>query len=177
MKKLLLINLFIIGCFSSLRAQLFVSKLTGKGSSNYNTGYGAFLKLGFPISDADEITGEIGFNDYTLKDLPSYGILTAPLKVGYQYTIDRSGSGFYVEPQLGYNIVGIVPSYNIRTYQEDETKFKGVVGTVNGGYIICWEGIGTKINLGLRYESVFYGGGSVHSAGMFILFSFPKKKE
>jgi len=176
LKKLFLIPLFIIGCVSCLNAQLFISKLTGKGSSKYNTGYGAFLRLGFHISEADEITGEIGFNDYTLKDLPTYGILTAPLKVGYQYTIDRTGSGFYLEPQLGYNIVGIVPSYNNTTYQEEETKFKGVVGTINGGYIMNWESIGTKINFGLRYESVFYGGGSVHAAGMFLLFSFQKRK-
>ena len=125
---------------------MFVSKLLGSGSSKYTKGWCAFYNFSFPVSEADAVSAEIGFNIFFLKNDTRYGIITAPLKLGYLYTFDRSGSGFYVEPQLGYNLIGVLPHYDSYQYKMVEDKFHGIVTTVNLGYLINWRALGGQIS-------------------------------
>ena len=170
-----LVAIIVLSCsFSATKAQLFVSKLLGSGSSDYTKGWGAFYNVAFPVSQADAISAEIGFNVFFLKDDTKYGVITAPLKVGYLYTFDRSGSGFYAEPQLGYNITGVSPHWDQYHYNRVEDRFHGFGTTANLGYLVNWRSAGLQIKLGTRLESVFYGGGNVTSAGLMIMFNSKK---
>jgi hypothetical protein len=69
--------------------------------------------------DADEITAELALLGL---DGLSAGFL--PFKAGYRYTLNRTGFGFYLEPQAGY------------AYGDDYgEKANGFVGTANLGYL------------------------------------------
>ena len=100
----------------TVSAQLQISKLVGKNSSDYKLGFGGFLKFSYPISEAADVTLEAGANIFQSKDDPEYGLAVLPIKAGYRYTINQSGTGFYVEPQVGYNAYGI---------NRDVNKFTG----------------------------------------------------
>jgi hypothetical protein len=62
-------------------------------------------KAGVPVSDAADVSLEIGVNFFPSKD-EGEGTAMCPLKAGYRYTLNGTGEGFYVEPQVGYNIYG-----------------------------------------------------------------------
>ena len=173
--KKLSIAIFVFFCsVNSINAQLFVSKILGKNSSKYTKGWGGFYAISIPVSTADAVSAEIGFNIFFLKADNRYGIITAPLKLGYSYTFDRSGTGFYVEPQLGYNLAGVSPSNDNDSYRYVEDKFNGVSTTVNLGYLMNWRAIGAEIKVGTRAETVFYGRGAVTYAGLMFLLSWKK---
>jgi len=174
MKKHLIAIIILSSTVTVSHAQLLVSKLLGKNSNQYTAGWGAFLNVSIPVSEADAVTTEFGVNMFFYKANTDYGIATAPLKIGYLYTFDRTGSGFYIEPQLGYNLVGLVPNFDNTYIHDAETKFNGVATGVKAGYLIDWRQLGGQINLGLREESVFYGGGSVNSVGFSI--SYRRKR-
>src|SRR5450432_662376 len=87
-------------------AQLGVMKLVGNDTKNYKLGFGAFIKAGVPVSDASDVTLEIGVNFFPSKDAGE-GTAMCPLKAGYRYTLNGTGQGFYVEPQVGFNLVGV----------------------------------------------------------------------
>jgi hypothetical protein len=57
--------------------------------------------------------------------------------------IDSSRTGFYVEPNVGYNLYGISPA---------DSVFRGIVWSIGVGYLFKPIG-GLKFDLGLRYES------------------------
>ncbi len=87
----------------------------------------------------------------SVKDDPRYGFDLVPIKVGYRYLFDSIGKGFYLEPQLGYNVYGISPS---------DSVFHGFVWSFGVGYLFKPLG-GLKFDLGIRYESVKMLGTSV----------------
>jgi hypothetical protein len=142
-----------------LHAQLEVSHLVLKGQSA--TGFGGFLHGGFPVSKGDEISIEGGF------DLFAPGtshLVFVPLLVGYRYTFDRTGAGFYVEPVAGYTIGATDiqatdangnPLFNADGSEIDE-KFNGATAGLGIGYII--PSARCPLNFGLRYEHVFVSG-------------------
>ena len=90
-------------------AQLAVIKLVGNNTSKYNLGYGAYLKTGFPVSAGSDLTIKVGLYLFTLNDggNSADGTVLLPVTVGYRYTFNRQGTGLYIEPQAGYNLVGI----------------------------------------------------------------------
>ncbi len=110
-KKILLPCLVLFFAMQA-NAQIEISKLIGKNSNDYSLGYGGLLKFSFPISDADDIALEAGVHFFFEKGGTDYGIADVPLKAGYKYTINRSGYGLYLEPQLGYNIYGVNSYYD-----------------------------------------------------------------
>lgn len=128
-------------------AQLDVALLLGerKKSLALPIAFGGFIKFGVPINQSDEISAEAS---YLTWDEGDAGYFAA--KVGYVYTLNREGYGWFIEPQLGYAFVGSDPSYN--NYPETG-DFKGVVGSVNVGY--RFGQTRAKWDLGLRYENVF----------------------
>ena len=82
-------------------AQLGVMKWVGPGSSKYDLGFGGFVKGAYPITDGADVTLEVGADIFLMNDGygTADGTIMVPLKAGYRYTLDGSGTGFYVEPR------------------------------------------------------------------------------
>jgi len=155
----LTIALFI--CIS-LQAQIEISKIVGKNGSDVGLGYGAYLKFSYPVSDAADVTFEAGANIFPLKDDNTHGWADIPLKAGYRYTFDQSGTGFYIEPQAGYNIYGV---------DADDNKFTGLILAAGTGYLFKpsrW----IQFDLGLLYESAFHTGGAANYISLRLTHNF-----
>jgi hypothetical protein len=147
-----------------VNAQLGVMKLVGNDTKNYKLGFGAFIKAGFPVSDASDVTLEIGVNFFPSKDAGE-GTAMCPLKAGYRYTLNGTGEGFYVEPQVGYNIYGITSLLDDNGDNVD-LKYHGVVLAAGAGYLFSIGNIPFDVNL--RYETVIAHGGSNNLVSMGI---------
>jgi hypothetical protein len=140
-------------------AQLGVMKLVGKNTSDYTIGFGAFIKAAHPVSEGSDVTLEIGANIFILND--GYGsgdgTIMCPLKAGYRYTLNGTGSGFYVEPQVGFNIVGVTSLHDANGNQVN-LNYHGAVFAAGTGYLF---NIGhAPFDLNLRYETTIAHGGS-----------------
>src|ERR1700683_3536639 len=131
-------------------AQLGVMKLIGNNTSKYTIGFGAFIKSGFPLSQSSDLTIEIGAEIFLLNDGygTSDGTIMCPLKAGYRYALDGSGEGFYIEPQVGFNLVGVTSLHDANGNQIN-LKYHGVVFAAGTGYLF---NIGrAPFDLNLRY--------------------------
>ncbi|MEO8109469.1 MAG: hypothetical protein ABI594_05545 [Ginsengibacter sp.] len=155
-------------------AQLGVMKLVGNGTKNYKLGFGAFIKAAFPVSDASNVTIEIGADFFPSKDGGGDGTAMCPLKAGYRYTLNGTGEGFYVEPQVGYNVYGST-SLQDENGNDIDLKYHGVVLAAGGGYLFSIGNVPIDINL--RYETVIAHGGSNNlvSLGITKSFSFGRR--
>jgi hypothetical protein len=142
---------------ASAEAQLGIMKMVGPNTSNYSYGVGAYVKGVFTVSQASDVTLELGANAFFLNDGGSGdGTAVVPIKVGYRYSLNGTGMGLYVEPQIGYNIYG-VSSVNVDGYTKNLT-FHGLVLAAGTGYLFS---IGnTPLDLHLRYETIVDHGGS-----------------
>ena len=162
MKKLLtLIAALFLFAFHS-NAQIEVDKLVGKNSNNYGIGFGAFLQFAFPASDAADITAEGGVVLFFEKDDATEGIAAVPVKIGYRYTFNGEGTGFYIHPQIGYNVYG-VKSEDINGYNQD-SKFHGIILSAGTGYLFY---IGnTNFDIGIRYETILANGSNMSYIGL-----------
>jgi hypothetical protein len=157
------------------KAQIGVMKLVGNGTRDYSLGFGAFIKTAIPFSEAADLTIEVGANLFPDKDYPSdYGTIICPLKLGYRYTLNGTGQGFYVEPQAGFNLFGLT------SLQDDggndvDLRYHGIVMAAGAGYLF---NLGrTPFDLNLRYETVIAHGGSNNmvSLGVSRVISFGKR--
>ena len=167
--------LFVTFLIVQANAQIGIMKLVGNNTKDYGLGFGAFIKTGVPVSDGSDITVEIGANIFFMKGSGTqYGTIMCPLKIGYRYTLNGTGQGFYVEPQAGFNLVGVtsLPGENGNTIN---LKYHGVVLAAGTGYLFT-EGRAV-FDLNLRYETVFAHGGSNNmvSLGISRFFSFKKR--
>jgi hypothetical protein len=157
-------------------AQIGAMKLVGPGTKDYSIGVGAFIKGSIPASDAADVTIELGANFFPSEGGWSSGEGTAmcPLKVGYRYTLNGTGEGFYVEPQAGYNVYGVTSLTDDAGKQVD-LKYHGVVFAAGTGYLFSiWD---LPFDLNLRYETVMAHGGSNNfiSLGISRFISFGKR--
>jgi hypothetical protein len=148
MIRLIISFLLIIIGFKA-QAQLQISKLIGKGSEEYSLGYGAFLKAQVPVASASYITLEGSANFFFLKDQSGYGWVTIPVKVGYKYMLSKAPTGFYVEPQVGYNFLGVDPN---------DKKFKGLVFAAGIGYTLP-PILQSDFDLGFMFETALHKDG------------------
>jgi len=128
-------------------AQLDVALLLGERSKSLDLpiAFGGFLKLGVPISLADEISVEA--SNLTWGEGEA-GYFVG--KLGYVHTLNREGYGWFIEPQLGYAFVGSDPLFSDNNGTGD---FKGVIGSMSAGYRFGQDR--AKWDLSLRYENVF----------------------
>jgi hypothetical protein len=165
---------FLISCMYLLKAnaQIGAMKMIGKNTKDYSIGFGAFIKTGFPVSDAASATVELGANFFPVKGSGfSYGTVMCPVKLGYKYTLNGEGDGFYIEPQAGYNVYGVtsLPDENDQTVN---LKYHGLVLAAGTGYLFYISDV--PFDLNLRYETVIAHGGSNNfiSLGVTRFFSF-----
>lgn len=165
LKGILTPILFLI--VTTVEAQLGVIKMVGNNTSNYSLGLGGYIKGVFPLTQASDLTLELGANFFFLNDGGSGdGTAVVPIKAGYRYSLDGSGLGFYVEPQLGYNIYG-VSSVNVDGYTKN-LKFHGLVCAAGTGYLFLLGN--TPLDLHLRYETIIDHGGSDNYVGLGLSF-------
>jgi hypothetical protein len=174
-KTMLAVSILIFAAIQA-PAQLGVMKLVGKNTSQYTIGFGAFIKSGYPISDGSDITLEIGANIFFMNDGygTADGTIMCPLKAGYRYTLNGTGQGFYVEPQVGFNLLGVTSLHDANGNQVN-LKYHGVVFAAGTGYLFT---IGrAPFDLNLRYETVIDHGGSNNliSLGISRFISFGRR--
>ncbi len=169
MRKELLATFLLFFLIQQANAQLGVMKLVGNDTKNYQLGFGAFIKAGVPVSDAANVTLEIGINYFPSKDGDGEGTAMCPLKAGYRYTLNGTGEGFYIEPQVGYNIYGVTSLLDDNGYNVD-LKYHGVVFAAGAGYLFSIGNVPFDINL--RYETVIAYGGSNNLVSLGITKSF-----
>jgi hypothetical protein len=177
MNKRILATSVLLLYILQANAQLAVMKLVGKDTKDYTLSFGAFIKTGIPVSDGSDVTFELGANFFRLNDGGSGdGTIMCPLKVGYRYTLNETGEGFYVEPQVGYNILGVTSLLDDNG-NEVNLRYHGVVLAAGTGYLFT---IGrTPFDLNLRYETVIDHGGSNNfiCLGISRFISFKKRDE
>lgn len=151
---LLFLALFCIS--NTLHAQIEAAHLFSKGESS--TGYGVFLRPGFPIGKADELSVEAAVDFFTHD---ASHIADIPLLIGYRHTLNGSGAGFYLEPFAGYTFGGTDITkvnaagntvYDNAGNAEDE-NLSGPSAGLGFGYIIPKASL--PLNFGIRYEHIF----------------------
>jgi hypothetical protein len=158
------------------KAQLGAMKLVGKDTRDYKLGFGAFIKTGFPVNEGSNITLEAGVNIFFLDDGygSADGTIMCPLKIGYRYTLNKTGQGLYVEPQAGFNLYGIT-SLHDDNGNAINLKYHGVVFAAGTGYLFT---LGHQpFDLNFRYETVIAHGGSNNfiALGLSRFISFKKR--
>jgi Autotransporter beta-domain len=158
--------LFIVPlCVSAtLHAQIEVARLLTKGESA--TGFGTYLHAGFPIGQADEISGEVGL--YYFAPGSSH-LAFLPLLAGYRHTLNGSGTGWYLEPFAGYSWGGSDIEktdangnvlYNSDGSVQDQ-KISGATAGLGFGYLVPSASV--PLNIGLRFEHIFVSGDPAQS--------------
>jgi hypothetical protein len=150
-RPLFLITL-VSSCYLS-QAQIEVSHLRTKNFSS--TGFGAFLHFDVPVSAAGYVTLEGSFALFKKGD---NNVAIAPCLLGYRHTLDGTGTGFYVEPAIGYTFGGSdilkydkegYPLYNDDGSEVDQ-KVKGPTLALGGGYLLP----SLPITVGASYKFV-----------------------
>lgn len=173
-KTLLAFLVFLL--LGKANAQIGAMKLVGPNTKDYGLGFGAFLKSGLPVSDAADLTLELGAGIFPLKGYNyEFGTIMCPLKAGYRFTLNGTGQGFYVEPQAGFNLVGIT-SLPGDYGNNIDLHYHGAVLAAGTGYLF---NIGqTPFDLNLRYETVIAHGGSNNliALGISRFISFKKRE-
>ena len=150
MKKITGLFLMISLCLG-VNAQVAVTKYVGKDSKKYGLGYGLFLKGGYSFNGIDDVTLEAGVNIFTDKEDSRYGIFNIPVKLGYRFFLNRKDHGFYVEPQVGYNVYGGYSAYSDTSYESIDITYTGLVLSPGVGYQFGGSG-GFQPNLEFRYD-------------------------
>lgn len=123
------------------------------------TGFGGYAKGLFGIGEAGQITFTTGYSSFKAKgssDEGSGSLNIIPLLAGYRHNF----SGFYAEPQIGYNIYGMkVKADGLKVSTSDG----GLGWAVGFGYVV------SDFDLGLRYQGGKpSGGGSESSDWSFV---------
>ena len=106
------------------------------------TGFGGYAKGLFGIGEAGQITFTTGYSSFKAKGSTSEESATLsiiPLLAGYRHNF----SGFYAEPQIGYNIFGAKYKGSIGSGSNSEGGFAWAVGF---GYVI------SDVDFGVRYQ-------------------------
>jgi len=151
-RKFLIVPFFLIASIT-LNAQLEVDQLSFKGFSAF--GFGGFFNFAIPVSDANYVTGEIGLDGFSNN---GNTVALVPMLAGFRYTFDGTGTGFYAEPNAGYNYAGT----DIQVVNADgiysEQKISGLATGLTLGYLFQPTGK-IQFNLGLRYEHTFFDNG------------------
>jgi hypothetical protein len=156
MKK---ISTLLISCFvaSQSFAQFEVGYVKLKDYSA--VGFGGFLNFAIPVGQSDYATVEGALQYFSNKYTEELYLF--PVITGYRYTLNRSGYGFYAEPNVGYTFGGST----IMVYSEQGSplsdgddwlyrKPAGLTAGIGFGYLFD-PGGKIQLNLALRYQRGF----------------------
>lgn len=145
--------LVLISSSQLLNAQIEVAHLRTKDYAA--TGFSAFLHFDIPVNEGDYATLEGSLGIFRKGD---QHVAIAPVSIGYRRTLDGTGTGFYVEPTIGYTFGGSdIFKYDKNgspIYDDDgsqlEQKVKGPTAGLGAGYILP----GIPVVVGAKYQFV-----------------------
>jgi hypothetical protein len=152
MKKYLFFGILLI-FFSQTPAQVEVSHLSTRGYSSF--GGGTMYCFGTAVNRGDAITFETGFFFF------DNAILTTSIPIGYRYTLNRKGYGFYLEPQITYAFgAATIPRRDTTRYPRlnnghgdiNQPVLSGLGTFLSVGYILRGK---LPLNFGVRYQHIF----------------------
>jgi len=143
---------FLFACSFAGKAQIEVDYLKLKEFKAI--GFGGFLNFSLPVSDANYVTTELGVQYF--RDKYDQEVALIPVLAGYRYTLNRSGTGLYLEPNAGYSFgESTVESYTDEgQYIGGYKEVKGPMAGMNFGYLFEFTGR-VQFNLAFRYEHTF----------------------
>ena len=158
-KPVLLLLILMTSLFTS--AQIEAGFLMSKQFKGF--GGTAMINMSFPVGESDYLTAEFGLSQYGNSDDM---VVMIPLLAGYRYTFNRSGTGLYMEPNIGYSLGETdIPKedangqliYNYSTNDYEYLKAKGVTTGINIGYLFpVTEGwLKAQWNICFRYSRNF----------------------
>jgi hypothetical protein len=152
LKKQFFVFYFLLFSFNLCNAQIEVARATAKGFNAI--GFGAFLNFSIPVSEATNyVTLEGGFQYF--KDKNDDDLALIPVLIGYRYTLNQTGTGFYIEPDAGYTFgASTIPARDSNgDIMVDEQKVAGPTAGIGTGYLFVTGNI--SFNVGLRYQHNF----------------------
>ena len=172
---LFILSLFFCTCAN---AQVEVVHLSSKDYSA--NGFGGFLNFAIPVSEGNSVTLEAGAMIFR-REIGN--LIAVPFLLGYRYTLDGTGTGFYVEPIAGYTI----GASDVQKYTENgspigddeggwvEKQVKGFTGGLGAGYILTGS---FPLNIGLRYQHIFVAGDvAINTYALRLSFPLRKRSE
>lgn len=161
MKNILTLTTFIFLSISSF-AQFEVDYVKLKDYKAF--GFGGFINVAKPVSDADFAVLEVGGQAYINSSAEELYLI--PIIFGYRYTFDRSGYGFYAEPNLGYTFGGstimVYDEFDSPIGEGDNWLYRKPSGPTAGlalGYLFNPDGK-VQLNLALKYQRGFANDGT-----------------
>lgn len=175
-KKLIL---FCIIALMQMTSYSQIEGIYGRAKNYEGFGFGAFLNLAVPDQEGlnyYSIEGGIQYIKFTdgIRDIGN-----VPVLIGYRYTLNQTGGGFYLEPHAGYNfgMSGIpVEDANGNWLWDDQNddivreKIKGPMAGLGLGYL--FEPLGkVQFNLSLRVQHSF-GHIPVNTIGLRLTHAF-----
>lgn len=129
---------------------------TGDLADVESAGVGASVKAAFPVVKNGAVTGSVGYLSFLHKtDAESWN--TVPVKVGFRYNV--AGSGFNIEPQLGYTFGSVSGA--------ESSDVSGFTWAIGAGYFFT-----KNIDLGVRYESASLTGWNANFVGFRLAYNF-----
>ena len=172
---------FLLLCSFVSTAQLEVARISVKDFKA--VGFGSFLNFSLPVSESNFMTIEGGIQYFKNKDEEEVALV--PVLLGYRYTLNHSGTGFYVEPNAGYcfgaSTVGIYNEFGSPISGSDGNwAYEKVAGPMTGigiGYLFERSGK-IQFNIGLRYERTFANAGAnIFAFRISHAFTFGRREE
>jgi hypothetical protein len=144
---------------------------SGVSADYFKTGMGFYAKGLFGVGTAGQITvtsGYAGFKTTIPTDIASSSGRLIPLLLGYRHNFN----GFFVEPQVGYSILGITVSDGGDYYTNSDGGFTWAAGI---GYVF-----NNKVEVSGRYQASSKGGETDAFFGLRLGYNFslngPKKQ-
>jgi len=175
MKKLFLVAAFAFTGFIGANAQKGNNQIgvgvdvgipTGDFSDGFGVGIGGYVKGMLGVGTAGQVTLTTGYTSFGMKDDLKQAIgadkastSIIPILLGYRHNF----SGFYAEPQIGYNILGARVKVAGVTASNSDGAFAWAVGF---GYVV------SNFDIGVRYESMHKDSQSNAFVGFHVGYNF-----
>ena len=144
---------------------------SGVSADYFKTGFGFYAKGLFGVGTAGQITvtsGYAGFKTTIPTEIASSSGRLIPILLGYRHNF----TGFFVEPQVGYSVLGITVDDGFDTYTDSDGGFTWAAGI---GYVF-----NNKVEVSGRYQASSKGGETDAFFGLRLGYNFslngPKKQ-
>jgi len=136
---------------------------TGLSADYFKTGIGFYAKGLFGVGTAGQITvtsGYAGFKTTIPAEFATSSGRRIPLLLGYRHNFN----GFFVEPQVGYTVLGVTISDGNDYYTDSEGGFTWAAGI---GYAF-----NNKVEVGATYQASSKGGETDAFFGLRLGYNF-----
>ena len=175
MKKVFITAFFVATCLIGAKAQSGNNQIgvgvnvgipTGDFGDAFGVGIGGYVKGLLGVGSAGQVTLTTGYTSFGMKDefeqalgVEKASATVIPILLGYRHNF----SGFYAEPQIGYNILGARAKAAGVTGTDSEGQFAWAIGF---GYVV------SNFDIGARYESMHKDGSSTAFVGFRVGYNF-----